>query len=210
MDSAPESASSQVKDEVVQVVEQGAEVAVQVAGKAAEQASQVGSEASSVANRLVGDAKAQMRDGAEAQLSELADGMHVLSRHTRALAQGRPNEAGSLIDYVQEGADWLGDVADHLQEGGLDGVAIDLKRFARSRPVVFLAGSALTGLAVGRLLRNEAVAVQRRLAEKQLHAGEKDRQLQAGETAGGSDEPGADSAPGSHTESAAPVGNAGR
>jgi hypothetical protein len=148
------------------------DAAVQVSGAIVEQASEVSREVSSVATRLVEDTRSQLRERAETQLGHLAEGLDLLHRQTLALAQGRLDDAGSLVGYVQEGADQVGDLAERVQQRGLDGLVVDIKRFARSRPVVFLMGSAVAGLAVGRLLRNEAAAVQGRRAQDQVPAGE--------------------------------------
>jgi hypothetical protein len=172
VDSTPESVSSEAQIATPEGVQRGVDAAVEVSGIVAEQASRVGSEASTVADRLIDDTKAQLRDRAETQLGQLAEGLDLLYRQTRALAQGELNEAGPLVGFVQEGADWLGYVAERVHKGGLDGVVVDLKRYARRRPVVFLSGSAVAGLAIGRLLRNEAAAVQGRLAQGQVPAGE--------------------------------------
>ena len=148
------------------------DAAVQVSGAIVEQASEVSREVSSVATRLVEDTRSQLRERAETQLGHLAEGLELLHRQTLALAQGRLDDAGSLVGYVQEGADQVGDLAERVQQRGLDGLVVDIKRFARSRPVVFLMGSAVAGLAVGRLLRNEAAAVQGRRAQDQVPASE--------------------------------------
>ena len=196
MDSTPESGSSEAGDAPGPGVERVADAAVEVAGTIAEHASQVGGEVASVAGRLVDDAKTQVRGGAETQVRLVADGLDLLCRQARALAVGRPGEAGPLVDYLQDAADGLGDLAERLHRGGLDGTVVDIKRFARSRPAVFLTGSALAGLAIGRLIRNEAAAVQARLAQNQSFDGE---------PSGGPAEIGPDSAPGSDPVLADPV-----
>jgi hypothetical protein len=205
VDNTPESVSSETQPTTPEGVQRGVDAAVEVSGIVVEQASKVGSEVSTVADRLVDDAKAQLRDRAETQLGQLAEGLDLLYRQTRALAQGELNEAGPLVGFVQEGADWLGDVAERVHKSGLDGMVVDLKRFARKRPVVFLSGSALAGLAIGRLLRNEAAAVQGRLARGQVPAGETGESAEVGPgSPPGSDGRSADSV------SAEPIGEAGQ
>jgi hypothetical protein len=154
------------------VIPGAADAVVEVSGGIALQVSRVSGQFSTVADRFVDDAKTQLRQGAEGQLGQVAHGLDVLRRHAQALAEGRPDEAGALRGYVQDGADVLGDLADRIQGGGLDGATVDIKRFARARPVVFLAGSAFAGLAIGRMLKNEAAAVQARQAHNQSPAGE--------------------------------------
>ena len=159
--------------------------AVQASGAIAEQASEASREVSSVATRLVDDTRSQLRERAETQLGHMAEGLELLHRQTLALAQGRIDDAGSLVGYVQEGAGQVGDLAERVHQRGLDGLVVDIKRFARTRPAVFLMGSAVAGLAIGRLLRNEAAAVQGRRAPDQAPASET--------SAGGSPEPDRDS-----------------
>jgi len=167
-----------------------------------EQVSQVGREVYSQADTMIGDAKTQVRQKAEAQISQAADALDRLQRQTRALAQGRLDEAGSLVDYANEGADRLDDLAQRIRSSGFDGVVADVKRFARRRPVVFLAGSALAGLAIGRLLRNEAVAAQEREGQRE--------ELHGDRPASSSAQVSRDSAPGTNPVSAVPTDDAGR
>ncbi len=165
----------QVTEDVQQVtedVQQVTEAATQVSGMIVEQASQVSREVTSVAGQLVGDTRAQLRERADTQLSQVADALDRLHLQTRALAHGRLDEAGPLVDYAHEGADRLSELAQRIRRGGLDGVIVDIRRFARRRPVVFLTGSAFAGLAIGRLLRNEAAAVQGRQVSNQVPAGQ--------------------------------------
>jgi hypothetical protein len=177
--------SREAEGAVAQEVRQAVDTVAEVSGVVAEQASQVTGEVSSVAVRLVDDTKAQLRDRAETQFGHLAEDLDLLYRQTRALAQGRVDDAGPLVGYVDEGADQLRDLAERVHDRGFDGVVADIKRFARARPVLFLSASAVAGVAIGRLLRNESAAVQARRAQ---------RQSPHGETGGGSAELGADAA----------------
>jgi hypothetical protein len=150
----------------------------------------VSGEVSSVAGRLVDDTKAQLRDRAETQFGHLANDLDLLYQQTRALAQGRVDDAGPLVGYVQEGADQLRDLAERVHEGGFDGVVADIKRFARARPVLFLSASAVAGVAIGRLLRNESAAVQARRAQRPSPPGETgDGSLELGAVAPGESDP---------------------
>ena len=80
MDSTPEFVSSEALGTAVQDVLQEADAVVEVSGAIAVQVSRVSGEVSTVADRLVADAKAQLRQGAETQLGQVADGLDRL-RH---------------------------------------------------------------------------------------------------------------------------------
>ena len=79
-----------------------------------------------------------------------------------ALSQGRPEQAGPLVDYAEQAATWLDNAASHIEERGLEGLATDVVDFARRRPAVFLAGAAVVGFGVGRLIRSGAISGGRR------------------------------------------------
>jgi hypothetical protein len=209
VDNTPESVLSEVRgtavedlqrgaDVAAKDVQRGADVAVEVAVGVSVQVSRVSGQVSGVADRFVDDAKTQVRHGAETQVAHVAEGLDRLRNQARALAGGRPDEAGAFVEYVQDAADVLGELADHIHDGGLDGVVVDIKRFARARPVVFLAGSAFAGLAIGRLLKNEAAAAQTRQVPGQPPAAETD---------GGLAEPSTGPAPAASAP-AVPVGGA--
>ena len=170
MSSTTDSVSGEAIGSAVRAFGEQAEAATQAAGMVAEQVSQVGREVYSQADKMIDDAKTQLRERADEQLVQAADALDRLHRQTRALAQGRLDEAGPLVDYANEGAERLGDLAQRIRSSGVNGVVADVARFARRRPVVFLAGSALAGLAIGRLIRNEAVVAQARQRQGQLPA----------------------------------------
>ena len=75
-----------------------------------------------------------------------------------ALAAGRPEQAGALVDYAEQAANWLDTCANAIDERGLEGLSADVVDFARRRPGLFLAGAAVAGVAVGRLIRSGAVS----------------------------------------------------
>lgn len=132
----------------------------QVASEATQQAGQVAKEASVQARELVGQARNELRDQATQQTGKAAERVRTLSEQMQALTDGRPEEAGPVGDYARQAGDRLQKVASRLDEGGLDGVFDDVQGFARRRPGVFLAGAAVAGFAVGRMLRGAQSAAQ--------------------------------------------------
>jgi hypothetical protein len=87
-----------------------------------------------------------------------ASGLRDLSRRVRALADGRPEDAGVAGDYVRRTGEQLQQVAERLESGGVEGAVSDLRGFARRRPGAFLLGALATGFAVGYLVRGGQAA----------------------------------------------------
>lgn len=160
-------ASQQAKEAASTAAAKSSEVAgtakegtKQVASEATQQAGQVAQEVSVQARELVGQARNELRDQASQQTGRAADKMRTLSEQVQALTDGRPEEAGPVGDYARQAGDKLQQVASRLDEGGLEGMFEDVQGFARRRPGVFLAGAAMAGFAVGRMLRGAQSAAQ--------------------------------------------------
>src|SRR5215210_4127369 len=165
---APQSATA-VKDQASQaastavtktgeVAGTATEGARQVASEATRQANQLTSEALSSARTLVDEATGSLREQAGQQTERAAAGLRTLSDQVRALAEGRPDEAGPAGDYVRQAGEKLQQVAERLESGGVEGALSDLQGFARRRPGVFLLGAAAAGFAVARLVRGAQAA----------------------------------------------------
>ena len=131
-----------------------------VTGTVKEQAYQVREELAAQGRTVVHETRSKLQQETEVQARRAADGLSRLADEVRALAEGRPEEAVTVRDYVAQGADKLVEAADRIagladevEEKGIDGLVDDLKRFARRRPGAFLLGAAVAGFGVGRIVR---------------------------------------------------------
>lgn len=129
----------------------------ELAGTVRSQAEQVKGELAGQARGMLAETQGQIQAQADVQASRLASALFQVGNQAVALSQGRPEQAGPLVDYAEQAATWLDDRASYIEERGLDGLATDVVDFARRRPAVFLAGAAVVGFGVGRLLRSGAV-----------------------------------------------------
>jgi hypothetical protein len=158
--STAQAASDQAQEVASTAAERGKAVvgatsdqAQQVMATARDQASQVTHQASVQASKVVDDVKTHLQGQASDQTDQMGEVLGRLAGQLEALADGRPQDAGPAADLVRQAAGQVGRVAARTKEGGFDGAVADLQRFARRRPVVFLAGAMTAGLALGRLLR---------------------------------------------------------
>ncbi len=132
-----------------------------------DQGQQVGRELSGQTRVLLDETKTQLQDQVQSQTQRLAEALHRLSDEAKALADGRPQEARTLRDYVAKTAGKLDKIADDLESKGAQGLLEELQTLARSHPGSFMLGAGVTGVAVGRLLRNAADA-DRRPSQEEL------------------------------------------
>jgi hypothetical protein len=150
---ADESTTERVKEQGREVAQTASEEAGRVAGTVKEQAAEVGHEVAVQGREVVARAKEQFRSQADTQAREASEGLRRLGGQARALAEGRVEEAGALGAYVRQAGERIDGVAGRLEEQGVDGVLGDVQDFARRRPGLFLAGAAVAGFAVGRMIR---------------------------------------------------------
>jgi len=121
-------------------------------------ADQVKGELAGQARDMLAETQGQLQQQADMQTTRLADALLQVGTQAVALSEGRPEQAGPLVEYAEQAATWLDTCASHIEERGLEGLAGDVVDFARRRPAVFLAGAAVVGFGVGRLIRSGAVS----------------------------------------------------
>ena len=130
----------------------------ELAGTVRAQADQVKGELAGQAREMLAETRGQLQDQADMQANRLARALFQVGTQAVALSDGRPEQAGPLVDYAEQAATWLASVAGETEERGLEGLATDVVDFARRRPGLFLAGAAVLGLGVGRLIRSGAIS----------------------------------------------------
>jgi hypothetical protein len=142
-------AAAQAKDVANTARSSAAETMTEARG----QATEVLQEAKTQAHTMVDDAKREVRAQADQQTGRAAQGLRGLAGQVHALAEGRPEQAGVAGDYARRIGERVSELAERMENGGLDGMLDDARRFARRRPGTFLLSAAALGFAAGRLLR---------------------------------------------------------
>lgn len=142
----------------------------ELAGTVRSQAEQVKGELAGQARGMLAETQGQLQAQADMQASRLASALFQVGGQAVALAEGRPEQAGPLVDYAEQAATWLDDRASYIEERGLEGLATDVVDFARRRPGLFLAGAAVVGFGVGRLVRSGGLTDETNGAYGELEA----------------------------------------
>jgi hypothetical protein len=135
-----------------------ADEAKELARQAGGQVRQVAQEAKHELRTLTEQGRQELKSQAEAQTQRASQNLRTLSDQTRALAEGRPDEAGPFVGYVQGVSGKLSGWADNLDRRGFDGMVAQVQGFARRRPAAFIGLCAVAGFAVsrvGRTVRSE-------------------------------------------------------
>ncbi|PDP85568.1 hypothetical protein CQJ94_21965 [Glycomyces fuscus] len=124
----------------------------EVASTAGEQARSLADEARSEARHIAEDVQGRIREEAQEQTRRTSQNLRQWSDELSSMADS--GEQGSPVSgVVRQVADRGRGAADFLDERGMDGLVEEAKSFARRRPVAFLAGAAVAGFALGRVLK---------------------------------------------------------
>lgn len=134
------------------------EAAGSIGDTVAGSAGRMGEEARLQARHVFEDATTQLRSRIDTEVENVASSIDEAAAQLRALAEGRPEEAGTARSYVERGAAQLDGMARRVRSDGIDGIVLDVERFARRRPGTFLVLSGLAGMAAARLVRARAAA----------------------------------------------------
>lgn len=128
-----------------------------VAHAARDELAQLTEEARHQMMSLWSQASEQLREQAVNGKQQAADLLHSLAGELGQMAS-RSEQDGPLTALAKDVAARAGELSHWLQEAEPSDVVAEVRRFARRRPVVFLAGAALAGVVVGRLSRGVMAA----------------------------------------------------
>jgi ElaB/YqjD/DUF883 family membrane-anchored ribosome-binding protein len=130
----------------------------EVVSEAKEQAKEVAVELKAQAHELLDRTQSGLRDEAQARTERAAQSLRTLSTQVTALRDGHPDQAGPLLNYVDQAQQRLTSYADGLQQRGFQGVIDDVTQFARRRPALFLASCAGAGFMLARMAKSQSAA----------------------------------------------------
>jgi hypothetical protein len=129
------------------------ERATEVTGAAGSEAKAVAQDAAAHARQLVDETRGQLRTQASEQTDRLTGTLRDIADQLRSMAEGRGATAGVVGDVTGQLASTAQRAASRLDEGGLDAMMADVKRFARNRPGTFIVAAVGAGFVAGRLIK---------------------------------------------------------
>ena len=137
--------------------EQAKDQARHVAGVATEEAKSVAGDVREQARGLLDETKNQVQDQSRNQRDRLVETLRTFSDDLDGMAEQR---GGMASDAAREVADRARSLSRQLDGREPTELLDDLRSFARRRPGMFLAGSVIAGVVVGRILRGTRDAAQ--------------------------------------------------
>jgi len=112
----------------------------------------VTADAKEKATNVAHDVRRELETQGDAQAKRAASALHDVGSQLSDMANaGQP---GPVSDMTRQLADKSRQVASRLEEGGVQAVGDDLRRFARRQPGLFLVAAGVAGFVVTRILRN--------------------------------------------------------
>jgi hypothetical protein len=155
--SGGQSTTDVAKGEASAVKDTAVDAGKQVASTAKDEAANVASEAKYQAKNLLSTATSEVRNQASTQQSRLASTLRGYTDELQGISQGNA-PSGVIGDLVQQVADRGSQVAQWLEDREPADLLEELRRYARRRPVMFLALCGLAGVVAGRITRGAVAA----------------------------------------------------
>ncbi len=145
------------KSEAANVKDTAAGAVSGVADVAKSEVSNVATEAKYQTRNLVDQTRSELRGQASNQQSQLASTLNSWASELGSMAS-KSEDSGPMTDLAQEAARRGGEIAHWLDTHEPADVLQEVKRFARRRPVAFLALAAAAGVVAGRVTRGAVAA----------------------------------------------------
>ena len=145
------------KGEAANVKDTAAGAASDVAQTAKSEASNVAVEAKEQAKNLIGQTQSELRGQASNQQSALAQKLNGWASELGSMAS-KSDESGQMSDLAHEASRRVGEISHWLDNHEPADLLDEVKRFARRRPVAFLAIAAAAGVVAGRVTRGAVAA----------------------------------------------------
>jgi hypothetical protein len=155
-------------------VDSARHVADDVGTSTREAVSEVAEDVKTHTLHVIDDAKTQVRSQAETQTHRASEFTRDLAHELQSMAEH--GDSGYLTSLARDGASRLERFSSHLDERGLEGALDDVRRFARRRPGLFLAGCFGAGVVLGRIIHHEGSTISQAMSSQDDHGSHKGSQ----------------------------------
>jgi hypothetical protein len=157
LDTGSGSTVDTAKSEAANVKDTAVDAAAGVKDVAKGEASNVAQEAKYQARSLMDQTRSQLRGQASNQQSAFAERLHGWASELGSMAS-KADESGPMSDLAQEASRRVGEISHWLDNHEPADLLDEVRRFARRRPVAFLAIAAAAGVLAGRVTRGAVAA----------------------------------------------------
>jgi hypothetical protein len=151
------STAETARSEAANVKDTAAGAASGVADVAKSEVSNVATEAKYQTRNLVDQTRSELRGQVTNQQSQLASRLNSWASELGSMAS-KSDDSGPMTDLAQEASRRVGEISHWLDNHEPSDLVDEVKRFARRRPVAFLALAAAAGVVAGRVTRGAVAA----------------------------------------------------
>lgn len=169
--STPASTAEAAKGAASDVAGEAASAAVDVKDSVKTEVSSVVGEAADRAGEVLRSSQQELRTQVEATAKTLSSTLDTAARQLGSMADAADDPDSAVAQLSRAAADQLRQRGQRLEEGGLEGLLDDAKRFARNRPGAFMLGTIAAGFAVGRLAKHANLEQAVDVAKQELTSG---------------------------------------
>jgi hypothetical protein len=136
------------------VASEATQAATDVKETAKTEVRSVVSDATEKAGEVMRTTQDELRSQVTAQTKNLSSTLDDIARQLSSMADSADDPDSPVAQLAHTAADQIRRQGQRLDEGGLEEIVSDVKRFARNRPGAFLLGTVAAGFAVGRLAKH--------------------------------------------------------
>lgn len=142
------------------------------------------SDATERAGSLLRTSQDELRTQAESKARDLSSTLDDAARQLGTMADAADDPDSPVAQLSRTAAQQLRKQSQRLEQGGLEGLVDDARRFARNRPGAFMLGTVAAGFAVGRLAKHANLKQAAETAKQELTGGSEPSQGTTGSVGG--------------------------
>ena len=166
------STTEMAKGAASDVAREATQAAVGVKETAKTEVRSVVSDATEKAGEMMRTTHDELRSQVTAKTKDLSSTLDDIARQLSSMAESADDPQSPVAQLAHTAADQIRRQGQRLDEGGLEEIVSDVKRFARNRPGAFLLGTVAAGFAVGRLAKHADLKQTVEQATNELSGGE--------------------------------------
>lgn len=159
------------KGAATDVASEATQAAAGVKETAMSEVRSVVSDATQKAGEVMRTTQDELRSQATAKTKDLSSTLDDIAKQLSSMADSAEDPQSPVAQFAQTAADQIRRQGQKLDEGGLEGLVDDVKRFARNRPGVFLLGTVAAGFLAGRVGKHADLKQTMEQAKSELSSG---------------------------------------
>lgn len=152
--SGPAAAADAAKGAASDVASEATSAAADVKETAKTEVRSVVSDATERAAEVMQTTRSELRSQVADKTKSVASSLDSVARQLTGMAEKADDPDSPVTQLARTAAEQIRHQSQRLEQGGVEGLVDDARRFARNRPGAFLLGSVAAGFAFGRLAKH--------------------------------------------------------